>query len=216
MEILSLTPDEALALLSQRAAALMGRPGRTVLGLAGGPGVGKSTLAKRLVAALGPVAAYVPMDGFHLPHARLDALGLVADKGMTHTFDGAGFAACLAALKAAREPVPVPAYSRRIEDVVADALTIPASARLLVTEGNYLLLDAAPWHQVRPLLDLAVYLEVPRALARARLLRRHAAEGLFTEARNLAHVARVDLANFDLVAASRPRADLAIALVTET
>ncbi len=216
METLRLTPDAALTLLAQRAEALLARPGRTVLGLAGGPGAGKSTLAERLVAALGPPAAYVPMDGFHLPHARLDALGLVADKGMPHTFDGAAYAACLMALKTAREPVPVPVYSRKIEDVVAAGLVIPATARLLVTEGNYLLLDTEPWRGVRPLLDLAVYLEVPRALARARLLRRHAAEGLFTEARNLAHVARVDLANFDLVAASRPRADLAIALVTET
>jgi len=216
MEKLRLTPDDALALLAQRAAVLLSRPGRAVLGLAGGPGVGNSPLAEQLVAALGPVAAYVPMDGFHLPHAQLERMGLAADKGMPHTFDGAAYAARLAALKTARGPMPVPAYSRQIEDVVDDAIAIPATARLLVTEGNYLLLHAAPWQRVRPLLDLAVHLDVPRDLARTRLLRRHAAAGLFTAARNLAHVERVDLANYDLVTGSRPRADIAISLIAET
>ncbi len=216
METLRLTPDAALAVLARRAEALLARPGRAVLGIAGGPGAGKSTLAERLVAALGPVAAYVPMDGFHLPHAQLERMGLVADKGMPHTFDGAAFAACLAALRVAAAPMQVPGYSRKIEDVVENAIAVAAPARLLVTEGNYLLVETAPWDEVRPLLDLAVYLDVPRATAQARLLARHAAEGLFTEARNRAHVERVDLPNFDLVARSRSRADIAIAVIAES
>lgn len=211
---LSLTPDAALGLLRERAAELMARPGRTVLGIAGGPGVGKSTLAQRLVDALGDVAAYVPMDGFHMKHSKLEALGTAADKGMPHTFEGAAFAEFLGALKAATTPVNGPGYSRKIEDVVPDAFTVPATARLLITEGNYLLLATAPWWRVRPLLELAVYLEVPREMVRARLLQRHAAEGLFTAERNLAHVERVDLPNYDLVLRNRPRADIAIDLIT--
>ncbi len=213
---LSLTPEAALARLRAEATELLTRPGRTILGIAGGPGVGKSTLAQALVAALGPVAAYVPMDGFHMRHSRLEALGIAGDKGMPHTFDGAAFADFLGALKMAVGPVSGPGYSRRIEDVVDDAVTVPAAARLVVTEGNYLLLMTAPWWRVRPLLDRAVYLEVPRDLVRARLMKRHAAEGLFTEERNRAHVERVDLPNYDLVLRSRPQADLAIELITES
>jgi len=98
----------------------------------------------------------------------------------------------------------------------SDAFTVSAEARLLVAEGNYLLLASSPWWQVRPLLDLAVFIEVPRETVRARLMKRHAEEGLFTEERNRAHIERVDLPNYDLVMRSKPRADLAITLLTET
>jgi pantothenate kinase len=85
---------------------------------------------------------------------------------------------------------------------------------LLVVEGNYLLLASAPWWRVKPLLDRAVFIHVPRETVRERLLKRHAEEGLFTPERNRAHVERVDLANYDLVQRSRPRADVVIELVT--
>lgn len=210
-----LTPEDALALLHREAAALLARPERTVLGIAGGPGVGKSTIAQKLVAELGPVAAYIPMDGFHMKHAKLEQLGTAADKGMPHTFEGAAFADFLAALKTATGPMTGPGYSRKIEDVIDDALSVPATTRLLVAEGNYLLLATAPWWRVKPLLDLAAYLEIPTDKARARLLKRHAENGLFTEERNRAHVERVDLVNFDTVQRSRPRADIAIDLITD-
>jgi pantothenate kinase len=208
------TPKEALALLSDEADRLAGLGGRRIIGIAGGPGAGKSTLAQALVARLGSWAAYVPMDGFHLPHKLLKARGQVADKGMPHTFDGAGFAEFLTRLRGETIPVSGPGYSREIEDVVADAFTVPADAMVLVTEGNYLLLPDAPWDAVRPLLDLAVFLDVPRDIVKARLLRRHAEHGLFTEERNRAHVERVDLVNHDRVAGTRHRADLVIEVVT--
>ena len=212
---LSLTPDAALAFLREEAAALLAQPGRRVLGIAGGPGTGKSTLATQLVGALGAQAAYVPMDGFHMKHARLEALGTAADKGMPHTFEGAAFADFLAALKVATGPISGPGYSRKIEDVVDDAFTVPATTRLLVVEGNYLLLSMAPWWRVRPLLDRAIFIEVPRETVRARLMKRHAEEGLFTAERNRAHVERVDLPNYDVVMRSKPQADVAITLVTD-
>ncbi|MDO8360876.1 MAG: nucleoside/nucleotide kinase family protein [Devosia sp.] len=218
-QTLSLTPAAALAYLREEAVALLARPGRTALGLAGGPGTGKSTLAMQLVAALNAAepgaAAYVPMDGFHMKHAKLEALGMAADKGMPNTFEGAAFADFLAALKAATGPVSGPGYSRKIEDVVEDAFTVPGETRLLVVEGNYLLLAAAPWWRIKPLLDRAVFIEVPRETVRGRLLKRHAEEGLFTEARNRAHIERVDLPNYDLVMRSKPRADVAIEIGTD-
>lgn len=211
---LALSPDAALALLRREAEALLARPGRRVLGIAGGPGVGKSTLAQQLAVALGPVAAYVPMDGFHMKHAKLEALGTAVDKGMPHTFEGAAFADFLSRLKAATGDMSGPGYSRKIEDVVDDAFTVPAATRLLVVEGNYLLLATAPWWQVKPLLDRAIFIEVPRETVRARLMKRHAEEGLFTEERNRAHIERVDLVNYDTVMRSKRRADIAIEIVT--
>lgn len=210
-----LTPADALALLHREATALLARPERTVLGIAGGPGVGKSTVAQQLVAELGDVAAYVPMDGFHMKHSKLDALGTVIDKGMPHTFEGAAFADFLDRLKSETRLISGPGYSRKIEDVVDDAFTVPATTRLLVVEGNYLLLAMAPWWRVKPLLDRAIYLEIPPALVRARLMKRHAEEGLFTEERNRAHIERVDMPNYDTVQRSRPRADIAIDLITD-
>ncbi|MGN6684044.1 MAG: nucleoside/nucleotide kinase family protein [Devosia sp.] len=211
---LSLTPEAALALLRREANALLAQPGRRVLGIAGGPGVGKSTMAQKLVAEIGGAAAYVPMDGFHMKHAKLESLGTAADKGMPHTFEGGAFADFLAKLKAATTDLAGPGYSRKIEDVVDDAFVVPATTRLLVVEGNYLLVATAPWWRVKPLLDRAVFLAVPRELVRARLMKRHAEEGLFTEERNRAHVERVDLVNCDTVLRSRPRADIAIDIVT--
>jgi pantothenate kinase len=213
-QVLSLSPAAALATLVAAARALP-TDRRVVIGITGGPGTGKSTLTAELVAALGPEAAYVPMDGFHMLHAKLEALGTVKDKGAPHTFEGAAFATFLSTLKSATTPISGPGYSRVIEDVVQDAFIIAAETRILVTEGNYLLLPDPPWDAVRPLLDLAVFIDVPRDKVRARLLKRHAEHRLFSEERNREHVERVDLTNYDLIGRSRPYADLAIDLVTD-
>ena len=217
---LRLSPSDARRFLVTHAKSLVAGNQRVALGIAGGPGVGKSTLAVELVEALNReapgLAAYVPMDGFHMRHAKLEALGTAHEKGMPHTFEGAAFADFLERLKAAQGPVSGPGYSRKIEDVVEDAFEVGAGVRLLVVEGNYLLLPTAPWSRIKPLLASSVFIDVPREKVRERLLRRHAAEGLFSAKRNLEHVERVDLANYDLVKRSRPRADIAIDLITES
>lgn len=217
---LRFAPDDALRYLVTHAKALARNPNRSIIGITGGPGVGKSTLAADLVAALNSeqpgLAAYVPMDGFHMKHGKLEALGTAHEKGMPHTFEGAAFAEFLEQMKTATGPVSGPGYSRKIEDVVENAFTVEAGVRLLVVEGNYLLLATAPWSRIKPLLDSSVFIDVPREKVRERLLKRHAAEGLFSAERNLEHVERVDLANYDLVRRSRPRADIAIDLITES
>jgi pantothenate kinase len=108
-----------------------------------------------------------------------------------------------------------PGYSRKIEDTVENAFTIQPECKILIVEGNYLLLTEGPWAGVRPLLDYAVFIDVPRDLVKARLLKRHGEEGLFTEERNRAHVERNDLPNYDLVCQSQDRADIIITMDVE-
>ncbi|WIY53295.1 nucleoside/nucleotide kinase family protein [Devosia sp. YIM 151766] len=217
-ETLKLTPQEALGRLvphiAEMESAADGR--RIAIGLAGGPGTGKSTLAAELVTMLNAMrpgsAALVPMDGFHMKHAKIEAMGQADYKGAPHTFEGAAFVNFLHRLKQARERVSGPGYSRKIEDIVEDAFTVAPEVRVLVVEGNYLLLTEGPWAGVKALLDYAVFIHVPRDTVQARLLKRHGEEGLFSEERNRAHIERNDLPNYDLVAGSRQRADVVFEL----
>ena len=219
-ERLRLTPAEVLSRLVPHILDMESQAHRRIaIGIAGGPGSGKSTLAAELVTMLNAThpgsAALVPMDGFHMKHAKLEAMGQVDYKGAPHTFEGADFVSFLHHLKAATTPVSGPGYSRKIEDTVDDAFTVQPEVRILIVEGNYLLLTEGPWAGVKPLLDYAVFIDVPRDLVRARLLRRHGEEGLFTEERNRAHIERNDLPNYDLVAVSVDRADVVIEMDVE-
>jgi pantothenate kinase len=215
---LTLTPIDALTELTWKAQDLAEKAGgrRVAIGIAGGPGTGKSTLAAQLVAALNVAnpgsAALVPMDGFHMKHAKLEGLGQTDFKGAPHTFEAGAFVAFLQGLKAATGPVSGPGYSRKIEDTVEDAFTVPAETQVLVVEGNYLLLDTGDWAQVRPLLDFSAFIVVPREMVRERLMKRHGEEGLFSEERNRAHIERNDLPNYDLIMTTLGRADLVIDL----
>ena len=221
VEHLQLTPQSALSLLVSHIMQMESAAGhRIAVGIAGGPGAGKSTLAAELVTMLNATkpgsAALVPMDGFHMRHAKLEALGTVDFKGAPHTFEGAEFVSFLHRLKTADAAVMGPGYSRQIEDVVDNAFTVLPDVRVLVVEGNYLLLTEGPWAGVRPLLDYAAFIHVPRDTVKTRLLKRHAEAGLFTEERNIAHIARTDMPNYDLVTASQDRADVVIELAVES
>ncbi|MBI9114082.1 nucleoside/nucleotide kinase family protein [Sanguibacter sp. YZGR15] len=206
------TVDVDPGALARRAADLV-RDGRALVGLAGAPGAGKSTLAGEVLVALeglGVRAALVPMDGFHLAGRELVRLGRADRKGAPDTFDADGFVALLGRLRApGQRTVYAPEFRREVEEPVAGAVPVGPDVEVVVTEGNYLLLDHGPWAGVRALLDETWFLEVDDALRVERLVARHVAHGRpRDEAR--AWVARSDEANARVVAGTRGRADLVV------
>ncbi|MDB1090068.1 nucleoside/nucleotide kinase family protein [Streptomyces sp. ACA25] len=200
-----------LSALVSDARMLMRRGERVVLGLAGPPGAGKSTLARALVDALDGLAAYVPLDGFHLSNVQLDRLGLRARKGAEATFDVRGYAALLVRLTS--EPgreVYVPDFDRGLDEPVAARHHVAPAVRLVVTEGNYLALDAPGWREARSLMAEVWYVDAPEDLRDARLLARHTGTGLGPAAAR-ARAEMNDRPNAALVAASRSRCDRVLA-----
>ena len=180
---------------------------RVLLGLAGAPGAGKSTLAARLKEHFGGFASVVPMDGFHLANAELGRLGRASRKGAPDTFDAAGFVALLRRL---RQPTPgetvyAPAFHREIEEAVAGEIGVSDGARLVITEGNYLLLGGA-WQGVQSLLDEVWFVEGDEAQRRQWLLARHVACGRTPEQAR-AWMAATDDPNAELIRTCRDKAD---------
>jgi pantothenate kinase len=190
-----------------RLEALLADGRRKLLGLVGAPGSGKSTVAQALLDALPGRAQVVPMDGFHLANAELGRLGRAGRKGAPDTFDGAGYVALLRRLRTqpAGETVYAPEFRREIEEPVAGAIAVRPDTALVITEGNYLLLEEGPWAGVAPLLDEVWYVEVDDGLRLERLLRRHQQFGRSLEAAQ-AWVAQTDEPNARRIAATRARA----------
>ena len=210
-----MTPS--LSALVDRVAPLLDRPGRTLLGVTGAPGAGKSTLTDTLVshlrAEMGPGAVgHLPMDGFHLADVQLELLGRRDRKGAPDTFDVDGYVATLRRLH--DEPdrtLFAPGFERDLEQPIAAAIAIPPSARLVVTEGNYLLLPDGAWGRVRRLLTEVWHVEVDDDVRRERLVRRHEQFGNSPDAAR-AWVDQVDEPNARLVSATRDAADLVVQL----
>ncbi|MEW2486378.1 nucleoside/nucleotide kinase family protein [Streptomyces sp. NPDC048411] len=199
--------------LSARARRLAAPGHRRILGIAGAPGAGKSTLAGRLVDALAGLAVLVPMDGFHLARAELDRLGRADRKGAPDTFDAAGYAALLRRLRTPEEegPVYAPVFDRTLEEPIAGAVPVAPHIPLVVTEGNYLLHDDGPWAPVRGLLDEVWFLDLDPEVRVRRLVDRHVR---FGKPRPYAErwVAGSDESNARLVDRGRDRADLVVRL----
>ncbi|GEK19597.1 nucleoside/nucleotide kinase family protein [Cellulomonas xylanilytica] len=202
------THDLSVDDLVERARALARSGRRTVLGITGAPGAGKSTVCAALVDALGDQVALVGMDGFHLADEELVRLGRRERKGAPDTFDVAGYVALLRRLRRQTEPVVyAPRFDRGLEAAIAGAVPVHLHTPLVITEGNYLLLDDLGWQAVRPCLDEAWFLDVPPDVRSERLEARRRSFGDTPDDARV-WVANVDTANGLVVEATRARADL--------
>jgi pantothenate kinase len=190
-------------------------PDRVLLGICGAPGAGKSTLAERLVTALGDEAVYVGMDGFHLAQVELERLNRTERKGAPDTFDAWGYVNLLSRLsQASAATVYAPEFRREIEEPIAGAVPVRAEHRIVVTEGNYLLLEDAPWNQIKNLLTETWFLSPDEALRRERLIARHEAFGRTREEARERTLGS-DERNAVLINATSPAADLVLTSIED-
>jgi len=204
-----MTPSFADLVDRARGLATGGR--RAVLGIAGAPGAGKTTLAEELVKAIGtPWAAHVPMDGFHLADAELDRLGLRDRKGAPETFDALGYAALLRRLREDEDDVIyAPGFERMLEQPIAGAVPVFRDTRLVVSEGNYLLVDDPRWTKVRPSMNEVWYVDLDGEERLRRLVERHVRFGKDPQAA-VAWANGSDERNAAVIMATRDRADLIV------
>ncbi len=206
--------------LVDRARLLVGDGNRALLGITGAPGAGKTTLTEQLIHTLAPApppaliphrwVAHVPMDGFHLADNELARLHRCDRKGAPDTFDPAGYASLLRRLREdSDEVVYAPGFQRCLEQPIAGAIPVPPCARLIITEGNYLLVHDHGWSRVRPQLDEVWYVDLDADERVRRLIARHVRFGK-EPATAAAWATGIDERNAILVNSTRSHADLIV------
>ncbi len=198
--------------LMDRVRALIVPGERRLLGVTGAPGAGKSSLCALIARSLGGDVAVVGMDGFHLANQELERLGRRGRKGAPDTFDAGGYAALLKRLRGASKTVYAPRFDRDLEESIGSAVPVFAKTPLVVTEGNYLLLEDGAWAKVRASLDTVWFLDLPDEVRLPRLVRRHEAHGRSRREAE-AWATGVDQPNAELIRGARSRADLIIELL---
>lgn len=206
---LTRTPDSLADGKDARATAA-----RTIVAIVGPPGAGKTTFATKIVENLergGVKAAQLPLDGFHLSNAQLGRLGLSAVKGAPDTFDAHGYVEALRRVARGEHDVYVPGFHREIEESYGADVVVPLDATVIITEGNYLLLDREPWTLARELCTETWYLEPDEHTRVDRLVLRHIEHGRSPQDA-IDWALGTDQRNADAIAASRGRADLVVRL----
>jgi pantothenate kinase len=200
-----MTPQALAEFIAARAAKT---EGRFIAALAGPPAAGKSTLAAELAALIGKGAKVVPMDGFHYDDAVLLARGARGRKGAPDTFDASGFFHLLRRLKLEAE-VAIPLFDRALEISRAGADIIGPQDKILIVEGNYLLLNESPWPTALPLYDLTIWIDVDEPDLVARLMDRWAGYGK-SQAEAKAWIEGNDLPNIRRVVKGSGKADVVV------
>lgn len=206
--------DRAIAAILGRVDAARQSGARVLVAIAGAPGSGKSTLAGELVTAIRArdgdgAASLVPMDGFHLDNADLDAMGLRAVKGAPQTFDALGFVTLVRKIRDNDGPVTYPLFDRALDRTIPDAGHLDAGTPIVVFEGNYLLLQDGAWAGLAGLFDVTVMLSVPMSELRGRLVDRWLSHGL-SQGDAEARAQGNDIPNARLVIANSASADLTL------
>lgn len=211
-------PFDLLEDLVDRARAMVEPGRRRILGITGAPGAGKSCLAEALVAAVGPQAVFVPLDGFHLADPELHRLGRHPRKGAADTFDAAGYLNLLRRLRNQDDGhdgvVYAPSFDRSLEAAIAGSIPVPADVPLVVTEGNYLLLELPVWEHVAGLLDECWFVDPGESTRLDRLVDRHVRYGRSPEEAH-ARSWGPDQDNAELITRTRPRADRVVRLAPD-
>ena len=190
---------------------------RYLLGITGCPAAGKSMLAGKLTDEINfrtgdDLAAVVPMDGFHLPNSILKERSLAKVKGAPETFDADSFVELINRLyEFPDQSIMCPAYDRRTHDPVENAITIQPGNRLIIVEGNYLLLNISPWNTIHTKMNEVWYIDAPLQTVKERLFHRHISGGASKDEAER-KVASVDLPNAELTKKTCSLADKIICL----
>ena len=202
-----ISKEEAKAIVVERASALT----RTIIGIVGKPGGGKSTLSKYLLKGMDPsLVSVVPMDGFHLSNKVLKELGKSDRKGAQDTFDVKGFTTLITRIKADdAHPIYYPVFDRSIEESIAAQGVVYPSTRVVIVEGNYLMHNKDGWEEVSPLLDQSWYAYLDEDIRISRLISRHIAFGKDPESAK-AWAKGSDQVNAELIETGVARCDFLI------
>jgi pantothenate kinase len=202
-----ISKEEAKALVVEWAGAST----RTIIGIVGKPGGGKSTLSRFLLKGMDPsLVSVVPMDGFHLSNKVLKELGKSDRKGAQDTFDVKGFTTLIARIKSdGADPIHYPVFDRSIEESIAAQGVVYPSTRVVIVEGNYLMHDKDGWEEVSPLLDQSWYAYLDEDIRISRLISRHIAFGKDPESAK-AWAKGSDQVNAELIETGVARCDFLI------